>query len=205
MDTLTHALSGALLGRATAPRPGPDSLSTGRRMAVGMMAAAFPDIDFVVSYLSPVAYLHHHRGITHSLILLPLWALLIAGLCVFIWRRDRNWRAYYGVAALGLGAHIVGDLITSFGTMIYAPFSDARVGWGTTFIIDLWFTAIILVGLAVSGLWRRSRVPAAMGLTVLVTYVGWQATLQYTAVEFGKGYAFGAGMPGARVSAQPRP
>ena len=40
--------------------------------------------------------------------------------------------------------HILGDLITQFGTMILAPFSDQRFGWGTTFIIDLPFTGIIL-------------------------------------------------------------
>ena len=33
-------------------------------------------------------------------------------------------------AALALGAHIAGDLITSFGTMIFAPLSDARYGLG---------------------------------------------------------------------------
>ena len=77
MDTLTHALSGALLARATAPRgQSANTLPLGRRMAVGFVAAAFPDIDVVVSYLSPLAYLHYHRGPTHSLILLPLWAVL---------------------------------------------------------------------------------------------------------------------------------
>ena len=205
MDTLTHALSGALLARATAPRPAPATLPVVRRVTVGMMAAAFPDLDFVTGYLGSVAYLHHHRGVTHSLVMLPLWAFLIAWLCVFIWRRDRGWRAYFGIAALGLGAHILGDLITSYGTMIFAPLSDARIGWGTTFIIDLWFSGIIVAGLVVSSIWRRSRVPAAAALAVLVAYVGWQALLRDEAVEFGKAYARQAGFHAARVTAQPRP
>ncbi|HEV7799954.1 MAG TPA: metal-dependent hydrolase, partial [Burkholderiales bacterium] len=82
MDTLTHALAGALLARATAPREQkPDSLPLGRRMFVGFVAAAFPDIDFVTSYLTPLSNIYHHRGITHSLILLPLWAALVAATC----------------------------------------------------------------------------------------------------------------------------
>ena len=206
MDTLTHALSGALLGRATAPRePDPVALSTGRRMLVGAAAAAFPDLDFVTSYLSPLAYLHHHRGITHSVLLLPLWALLIAVLFAAVWRWKPGWRAYYGIAAMSLAAHIVGDLITAFGTMIFAPFSDARYALSATFIIDLWFTGIILAGLAASALWRSSRAPAVAGLAVLAAYVGFQLVMQQRAIDFGVQYAKSNNMPDARVTAMPRP
>jgi len=106
---------------------------------------------------------------------------------------------------LAIGSHIVGDLITSFGTLIYAPLSDARVAWGTTFIIDLWFSGIILAGLAASWAWRRSRVPAVIGLAVLTSYVGLQAVLHSRAVDFGTEYAERAGFHAARVSAIPRP
>jgi inner membrane protein len=47
---------------------------------------------------------------------------------------------------MALGAHIVGDLITGFGTIVFAPLSDWRAALGTTFIIDLWFSGIILAG-----------------------------------------------------------
>jgi inner membrane protein len=205
MDTLTHALSGALLARVTAPQPSPASLPVGRRLLVGALAAAFPDIDFIAGYISPVSYIQHHRGITHSLIMAPLWAMLIACICSLIWRRDRSWHAYFGVATMGVGVHILGDLITSYGTMIFAPFSAARYAWNTTFIIDLWFTGIILAGLLVSRLWPSSRVPAAAGLALLATYVGWQAALHHVAVEFGRGYAQAAGFHVPRIAAQPRP
>jgi len=54
VDTLTHALSGALLARATAseePRAIP------RRIAAGFFACAAPDLDFVFGYAGPVEYL----------------------------------------------------------------------------------------------------------------------------------------------------
>ena len=205
MDTLTHALSGALLARATAPHPSPAVLPPGRRLLVGALAASFPDLDFVTSFVSPIFYIEHHRGLTHSLPLAPLWALAIAWLCAVAWRRDRAWRAYFGVTVMGIMLHILGDLITSYGTMALAPFSDARYAWDTTFIIDLWFTGILLAGLLISWLRRRSRVPAALGLVVVASYVGWQATQRHVAVAFGKGYAAGAGLETARVTAQPRP
>jgi inner membrane protein len=206
VDTLTHALSGALLARATAPAPGNARIPTAARVAAGALAAAFPDIDFVLSYVSPVGYLTWHRGITHSLFLLPAWALVLAWLFGKIDRGKMvGWRDYVGVCALGVGVHILGDLITAFGTMIYAPFSDARVAWSTTFIIDLWLSGIIVIGLVGSLLWRRSRLPAVLGLAMLAGYVGFQAVQRSRAVDFGAEYARRAGLGGAQVAAIPRP
>jgi inner membrane protein len=206
MDTLTHALSGALLARATAPRRADDtSLPLGRRVFLGFVAAALPDLDWVMGYFGTVTFLLHHRGVTHSLIMLPLWAFALAWLCALIWRRDRSWRAYFGVFALGIGIHIAGDWITSFGTMVFAPLSDARVGIGTTFIIDLWFSAILLAGLAAALIWRASRIPALAGLAALCGYVAYQGVLQQRAVEWGEAYAKASGLSRAEVTAQPRP
>jgi inner membrane protein len=203
MDTLTHALSGALAARATAPRTA--RISIAARVTVGFLAAAFPDIDWLLVYVSPVAYLTGHRGVTHSVLLLPLWAGLLAWVCARFGPRGASWRDYFGVCAIALGIHILGDLITSFGTIVFAPASDLRVSWSTTFIIDLWFTGIILAGLAASWIWRRSRVPAVLGLAALSGYVGLQALAHGRAVDVGLDYAQRAGLTTARVSAVPRP
>ncbi len=206
MDTLTHALSGALLARATAPeRTDENALPLGRRVFLGFVAAALPDLDFVMGQFGTVTYLLHHRGVTHSLILLPLWAFALSWICYLLYRRDRSWRAYFGVFALGIGIHIAGDWITSFGTMVFSPFSDTRVGIGTTFIIDLWFTGIIVAGLAAALIWRASRVPALAGLAALCGYVAYQGVLQQRAVEWGEAYAKASGLTHAEVTAQPRP
>jgi inner membrane protein len=203
MDTLTHALSGALAARATAPRTA--RISVPARMAAGFFAAAFPDVDWVLAYVSPIAYVTGHRGVTHSLLLLPLWAGLLALACAKIDRGGTTWRDYYGVCAIGIGMHILGDLITSFGTIVFAPVSDARFAWSTTFIIDLWFSGIIVAGLAAAWLWRRSRAPAMLGLAALAGYVGLQAVLHSRAVAVGVEHAQRHGLGAARVAALPRP
>lgn len=113
-------------------------------MAAGFLACAAPDLDFVISFLGPVEYLLNHRGVTHSILLLPAWALLYSWVLSKLLRDPGGWRALYGVTALALAAHIVGDLITSFGTIVLAPLSDWRAAIGTTFIIDLWFSGIIV-------------------------------------------------------------
>jgi len=206
MDTFTHALSGALLARATAPAQADEqALPLRRRVLVGFLAAAAPDLDFVIAYLGPIEYLYHHRAVTHSLIMLPLWAFLLAKLCAVIWRRDRPWKAYFGVIALSIGIHIAGDWITSFGTIVFAPLSDTRHGIGTTFIIDLWFTGIIVAGLAASLVWRATPVAAIAGLAALCGYVAFQGVLQQRAIEWGEEYARASGLKQAEVTAQPRP
>ena len=203
MDTLTHALSGALMARATAPSDAPPR-SLPRRVAAGFFAAAAPDLDFVLGLVSPLLYLEQHRGPTHSVLLLPLWALLFSWILAKILREPRGWRALYGVTALGLGLHILGDLITSFGTIVFAPLSSARYAWGTTFIIDLWFSGIILAGLVASLAWRRTRVPAVAASLVLAGYVGFQAVMKGEALEFAREYAQAQGLRGAEVAAIPR-
>ena len=204
MDTLTHALSGALLARATAPKnAAPRTIP--RRVAAGFFACAAPDLDFVIGFVGPVEYLLSHRGVTHSLILLPLWAFLLACLLAKILREPRGWRALYGVCALALLVHIVGDLITSFGTMVFAPFSDWRAALGTTFIIDLWFSGIILAGLVFSAVFFRSRIPAIAASVVLAGYVGFQFVQKREALALGQQYVQAKGLSGARVVAHPRP
>jgi inner membrane protein len=202
VDTLTHALSGALLARVTAPKDAPPR-SLPRRVAAGFFACAAPDLDFVLGFVSPLVYLEYHRGPTHSVLLLPLWALLLSWVLAKILREPRGWKALYGVCALSLGGHIVGDLITSFGTIVFSPLSDARFAWGTTFIIDLWFTGIILAGLLASVLWRRSRIPAAAAAAVLVAYVGVQAVLKGQALDYAREVAAREGWHG-EVQAMPR-
>jgi inner membrane protein len=200
MDTLTHALSGALLARATAGKKvAPRSIP--RRIAAGFLACAAPDLDFVISFFGPIAYVAGHRGATHSLILLPLWALALSWVLAKLLREPGGWKAFYGITAMALGAHVAGDLITSYGTMLLAPFSDWRAGIGTTFIIDLWFSGIIVAGLLVSAFLFRTRIPAIAAFGVLVAYVGFQYVQREKALEFASRYAWS----GAKVDAHPRP
>ena len=174
----------------------------------GAAAATFPDLDFVLAWVSDLTYLRGHRGVTHSIVLLPLWGLLIAWIMARL-PKVRGpgiaWRDFYAVACAGLAIHIAGDLITQFGTMILAPFSDRRFGFGTTFIIDLPFTGILIAGLLASATWRRSRVPAVVGLLALCLWTGVGALGRSEAIDAARAYAARQGIPAVMVDAAPRP
>jgi inner membrane protein len=193
---LRDSQSGALLARATAGKNAPPR-SMARRVAAGFFACAAPDLDIVLSYAGPAVYLEQHRGVTHSELLLPLWALLLSWLLSRILREPGGWRALYGVTALALAAHIAGDLITGFGTIVFAPLSDWRAALGTTFIIDLWFTGIIVAGLLLSLVFRRTRVPAIAASAALAGYVGFQYIQKQHALELGQQHAASLGLTNA--------
>lgn len=187
MDTVTHALSGAVLARAiprgwlTGRAPGP-----GTRGWLGAAAAAFPDSDFLIRFFTgPLDYLYLHRGITHSLVLLPAWALLLGMLFHAMTRRRYDWRVLAVLAALSLVIHVTGDLITSYGTRIFAPADWTAHAWPVTFIIDPWFTGILAAGLVLA-LRRTSHRPAAAALVVLAAYVGFQGVMRAEAMAWGQ-------------------
>ncbi len=206
MDTITHALVGAVTARATAPKVASDKyLPIKVRVIVGGLAAAFPDIDFLSLWINPLAYIADwHRAETHSFVMLPVWAMLLGLLFAWIAKRRHQWQELVIICGLSIFSHIITDLITSWGTMIFAPISGYRASLGLTFIIDPVFTLIILTGLIVA-LVRHSRVVARSGLVVLAAYVGLQAVLKFQSAAIGEAYAAERQWSDARVHTLPQP
>ncbi len=156
MDTVTHALSGVLLARV-ARRPGASLTQARREWACGL-GAAFPDVDFVLMALAPSVFLNLHRGPTHSLVLLPLWAALLTLLLVRLWRGDgyaagwRRFMAVWSLCALGLAAHIAGDWVTIYGTRLFYPVDTTAYALAWSWDVNVWIASLLLAG-ALAG-WR---------------------------------------------------
>jgi membrane-bound metal-dependent hydrolase YbcI (DUF457 family) len=155
MDTITHGIAGALIGKAVfrgedmlASRP----MNRGRIITWSLMLGGiFPDSDVIRDFFSSdkLLIVTWHRSLTHSLILLPLWALLLAGI-TRAFANSRKWEApsfatLAGIYGAGILSHILLDLVTSFGTMIWSPLRWSRPAWDLIFIVDFTLTAIFLV------------------------------------------------------------
>jgi len=173
MDTITHGIAGALIGKAFfAPdRPDdPDAATRGAAAILGVtLGAVFPDIDYFGGYFThdDFALIDTHRYVTHSWLCMPLWALGLA-LIVRGFARWRGWRSpsfwmLWILCMVGIASHIVLDMITSFGTMIWAPLSRERVSWDLVFIIDFAFTGIALAPQALAWAYRSGSLPAQAG------------------------------------------
>lgn len=144
MDTITHGIVGALIGKSFTF----ESEHEGRIATFAVTAGAvFPDSDTFIPpfYHDKLAFIEIHRGITHSLLMLPLFALLFGWLTALLLRRRSKWPLYSLLYGIGIGSHIFLDVITSYGTMIWSPISKVRVSWDWVFIIDVVFTSIALL------------------------------------------------------------
>src|SRR5438067_2661019 len=155
MDTITHGIAGALIGKAVfhgedmfAAQP----MNRGRIITWSLvLGAIFPDFDVIRDFFSSdkLLIVTWHRSITHSLVMFPLWALLLAGI-TRAFANPRKWEApsflaLTGIYAVGVLSHILLDLVTSFGTMIWSPLQWSRPAWDIIFIVDFTLTAILLV------------------------------------------------------------
>jgi membrane-bound metal-dependent hydrolase YbcI (DUF457 family) len=164
MDTITHGIVGALVGKAlfagrdvpaaSAMNGEPRALSspTARAAIVACtLGAMFPDTDIFAGPLAhnPLAIMEWHRNITHSAVMLPFWALLLAAVSIPL-ARLLNWKSppflnLFAIYGVGIATHIFLDLVTNFGTMVWSPLRYSRPAWDWVFIIDLTLTGIALV------------------------------------------------------------
>jgi membrane-bound metal-dependent hydrolase YbcI (DUF457 family) len=154
MDTITHGIAGALIGKAVfrgedmfASRP----INRARILTWSLMLGAiFPDSDVLRDMFShdKLLIVTWHRSITHSLVLLPLWALVLAWVTHAFckWRKweTPSFTALVGIYAVGILSHILLDLVTTFGTMIWSPLEWSRPAWDMIFIVDFTLSGILL-------------------------------------------------------------
>jgi membrane-bound metal-dependent hydrolase YbcI (DUF457 family) len=125
------------------------------------LGALFPDIDSLYGVVerNGLAVISTHRAETHSYVCLPLFALVLAagtvGYCRWRGIRRPSFLRLFVLWSVGIASHIFLDLITSFGTMIFAPVSYTRYQWDWTFIVDATFTSIVLVPQVVAWIFRR--------------------------------------------------
>jgi inner membrane protein len=172
MDTLTHGLLGAAASQAIFGRQLPRSAGL-----IGLVAGMAPDLDLLLSMTAdPLASILYHRQFTHSLIFIPVGALLVS--LLFIWMRSfKGVRpAVFGAALVGYGLHGPLDACTSYGTLLLWPFSYTRIAWDVIAIVDPIFSLTLLVG-ALWALAVRQPRPAQVAVSLALIYLGfgvWQ-------------------------------
>jgi len=181
-DNITHGLAAALLAQA------------GLRQRYGAIAtvalvigAELPDIDALFDLGGAVFGFVHHRGITHSFLGSAGLALLGAGLLWQVWRR---WQAqpYWRIAwllYLGMLLHIGMDYVTPYGTQVLLPFDAGHYTSDTLFIIDLTYSALMIMALLLVRMVRCQRQPRYARASLLWIALG--AGVWYAAPALAQG------------------
>lgn len=148
MDNLAHTLIGVGVSRAgLARRFGPGTTLT---LAVASNA---PDVDALVHLWDPFDLFLLRRTHTHALVVVPLMAVAVT-LALRPWCRGIPWRTHVGLAALGIGLHLLFDLVNAFGVVLLWPFSRHRFELACVFVVDPVVWLLMLVPL-VAARWMK--------------------------------------------------
>ncbi len=161
LDNLTHTAIGLFLSRAGLNRLTPHATP------ILLLAANAPDIDIVTAAGGSVSYLHYHRHLTHSLVAMPLMALLpVAVVALFAHGRIR-WLGAFTAAFLGIASHLVLDLTNTYGVRLLLPFSARWLRLDLVNVFDLWIWAVLLLSIAAPFLGRLvgSEIASGSGKT----------------------------------------
>lgn len=169
----------------------------------GILSGMAPDLDALIrSDTDPLLYLEFHRQFTHSLIFMPIGALICAGFCYATFARRLMFFPTYLYCLIGYATHGPLDACTSYGTQLLWPFSSTRVAWDSISIIDPLFTIpiIVLVGF---GAIRSSALYGKLAMFWVFIYLSF-GILQRERVEtFAENLASSRNHIAARLTVKP--
>jgi len=200
MDPLTQGVLGAAFPQATsAPR---HAASAG---LLGFLAGMAADLDVLIQSSSdPLLFLEYHRQFTHSLVFIPVGGMICAVLLhgLIGRRRSLSFRQTWLFCTLGYATHALLDACTTYGTMLFWPFSDTRIAWNTISIIDPLFTIPLLVAVLLAAR-RRKPVYARVALCWALCYMALGLWQRNEAVDMGNALAAQRGHSPLRLEAKP--
>lgn len=198
MDPLSQATLGAAAAQSLIKKP-----DLARIALIGALAGLAPDLDVLIqSSTDPLLQLEYHRQFTHSLIFIPVGALLCA---IAFWpfmRRHMSFKAIWLTALAGYATHALLDACTTYGTLLLWPFSDARIAWNTISVIDPVFT-LPLLGFVIAAGIKKSQFIGRLGMAWVAFYLSIGVIQEERAIAAGEALAADRGHAPAVVSAKP--
>jgi inner membrane protein len=153
MDPISQGTVGAAFAQSAANKNNIAKISI-----VGFLAGLAPDLDVLIhSSTDPVLFLEYHRQFTHSLIFIPFGALIVSTLIFPLVIKSLSFKTTYVASFLGYATHGLLDACTSYGTLLFWPFSNERITWNNISIVDPLLTIPALIFLAAAIKTSRRR------------------------------------------------
>jgi inner membrane protein len=166
MDPLSQGTVGAALAQSSASKKNIFKISV-----IGFLAGLAPDLDVLIqSSTDPILFLEYHRQFSHSLFFIPFGALIVALLIFPLVKKSMNLKTVYIASLLGYATHGLLDACTSYGTLLFWPFSNERVTWNNISIIDPLFTIPALI-LAVTAIKTKKRIFSFFSIGWIIFYL----------------------------------
>ena len=151
MDPISQGTVGAAFAQSTANKNNIIKIGI-----IGFLAGLAPDLDvFIRSSIDPMLSLEYHRQFTHSLFFIPFGALIVTLVIFPLVKKSLSLKTVYVASFFGYTTHGFLDACTSYGTLLFWPFSNERVTWNNISVVDPIFTIPILVLVATAIITRK--------------------------------------------------
>ena len=140
---------------------------------IGFLSGVAPDIDiFIRSEQDPLLFLEFHRQFTHSLIFIPIGGIICASFfyCFSRIRTNISFKEVWFFSTVGYGTHGLLDACTSYGTLLFWPFSNERITWNNISIVDPLFTIPALI-LVVTAIKTKKRIFSFFSIGWIIFYL----------------------------------
>ena len=199
MDPLTQGTIGAVLPQALSKK------NLGIVALLGFLSGMAPDLDiFIRSSTDPLLSLEYHRQFTHSLVFIPFGGLICALFLFVVFKKISpfNFKKTWLYCTLGYGTHGLIDACTSYGTLLFWPFSDIRIAWNNISIIDPLFTIPLILLIALATI-KKKNVYSKIAFGWAIIYLMLGVYLHNIAINVGKEIAKQRGHIVTRIKAKP--
>ena len=151
MDPISQGTVGAAFAQSTANKNNIIKIGI-----IGFLAGLAPDLDvFIRSSTDPMLSLEYHRQFTHSLFFIPFGALIVTLVIFPLVKKSLSLKTVYVASFFGYTTHGFLDACTSYGTLLFWPFSNERVTWNNISVVDPIFTIPVLVLVAITIITRK--------------------------------------------------
>jgi len=154
MDSLSQATLGAAVGVAVLGN------KIGYKAAIiGAIGGTIPDLDVLITPLfTEFQKISIHRGYSHSILFCILGSFPFAYVLSRIkWTKDVSYKRLWLFSFLALFTHVLLDAFTTYGTQLFLPFTDWRVGFDSINIVDPIYTVPLLAGVLGSVFLQRKQ------------------------------------------------
>ena len=184
MDPVTQGAFGAIFAQ---------TISNKKKILVGSIVGCFaglaPDLDiFIRSASDPLLKLEYHRQFTHSLIFIPIGALIVTFFSRLLFKKYLSWGETYFLSFIGFTTHGLLDACTSYGTQLLWPFTDERISWNYISVVDLFLTIPIILAIIFAVIMKNKYI-TLFGIVYILVYLTFGAYQENRAQFVGKSIA----------------
>jgi inner membrane protein len=149
MDTLTHITMGVALGGLATLDPivAEDPVVFHSVLAGTIIGSHAPDFDTILKLKNNAVYIRNHRGITHSIPAIFVWAILITAF-IYIFAPISNVLHLFIWTLVAVSLHIFVDIFNAYGTQAARPINHKWIAFGFINTFDPYIFSFLIIGIA---------------------------------------------------------